>query len=62
MAMAKEYPRASMTAFDIDGAPLGELLPKNLQFEIENVNERWTYDPESFGLVYARHLHSRIRD
>jgi hypothetical protein len=62
MVMAKEYPRASMAAFDIDGAPLGELLPKNLQFETENVNERWTYDPEGFDLVYARHLHSRIRD
>jgi SAM-dependent methyltransferase len=59
--MADRYPSAHVTGVDI--APVQpSLIPPNCVFELDDVEEDWSFRKESFDFIYARELRMAIRD
>ncbi|TQB73934.1 hypothetical protein MPDQ_005413 [Monascus purpureus] len=56
-----EYPSAQVLGTDL--SPIQPTwVPPNVQFEIEDANDEWTYAPNSFDFIHARTLAGSIFD
>jgi SAM-dependent methyltransferase len=59
--MADRYPSAQVTGVDI--APVQpSWIPPNCVFEVDDVEEDWSFRKESFDFIYAREFRMAIRD
>lgn len=58
--MGDTYPSAEITGVDIS-ATLPEAVPPNVSFEIDDIEDTWTYE-SPFDLIHARYLAGAIRD
>lgn len=59
--VSDQYPAASVTGIDI--APIQPaLVPPNCTFEIEDVENDWTYREDYFDFIFGRDLLFAIRD
>lgn len=58
--MGDAYPEAEITGVDIS-ATLPSAVPPNVTFEIDDIEDRWTYD-QPFDLIHARYLAGAIKD
>jgi SAM-dependent methyltransferase len=59
--MADKHQTATITGIDI-AATMSEWVPPNVQFEIEDVEEDWLFQKESFDFIFGRELLMAIRD
>jgi SAM-dependent methyltransferase len=59
--MAEKYPSAVVVGVDT-AAVQPEMVPQNLQFEIDDVENEWIYGHNSFDFIHARELVLSIRD
>jgi len=58
---ADRYPSASVIGTDI--APIQpQWVPPNLQFQIDDAEGDWTFEPNTFDYIHARDLYHGIRD
>jgi SAM-dependent methyltransferase len=61
IGMADRYPSAQVTGVDI--APIQpSWTPPNCAFELDDVEEDWSFRKESFDFIYAREFLTAIRD
>jgi trans-aconitate methyltransferase len=61
IGMADRYPSAQVTGVDI--APIQpSWTPPNCAFELDDVEEDWSFKKESFDFIYAREFLTAIRD
>jgi SAM-dependent methyltransferase len=59
--MADKYPSAQVTGIDI--APIQpSWIPPNCVFELDDVEEDWSFKKETFDFIYAREFLTAIRD
>jgi SAM-dependent methyltransferase len=59
--MADKYPSAQVTGVDI--APIQpSWMPPNCLFELDDVEEDWSFKRETFDFIYAREFLTAIRD
>jgi trans-aconitate methyltransferase len=59
--MAEKYPSAVIIGVDT-AAVQPEMVPQNLQFEIDDVENEWVYGHNSCDFIHARELVLSIRD
>ena len=59
--MAEKYPSAQVVGVDT-AAVQPSLVPPNLQFEIEDIENDWLWPKKSFDFIHARELVLAIRD
>ncbi|PSS22460.1 hypothetical protein M430DRAFT_65619 [Amorphotheca resinae ATCC 22711] len=58
---ADEYPQTTVLGTDL--SPIQpSLVPPNLRFEIDDVQDRWTYPRDYFDFVHLRGLFGSIKD
>ena len=36
--------------------------PSNLEFQVDDIEDEWLYNPESFDYIHIRYMGSAIRD
>lgn len=59
--VSEDYPEASVKGVDL--APTQPtFVPPNCSFEVDDVEEEWTFREESFDFIFARDLIFAIRD
>ncbi|KAF4443113.1 Demethylmenaquinone methyltransferase [Fusarium acutatum] len=59
--VADEYPSASVIATDITPTQ-PSFVPPNLEFQIDDAQLEWTFEPESFDFIHIRYLQGTIGD
>ncbi|KAL2755477.1 hypothetical protein ACRALDRAFT_1071246 [Sodiomyces alcalophilus JCM 7366] len=61
MDFADEFPAAQVTGTDI--SPIQpSWVPPNLQFEMEDFTQEWTFRPDEFDYVHMRYLYGSVTD
>jgi SAM-dependent methyltransferase len=59
--MADAFPSAEVIGTDI--SPIQpSWVPPNAQFQIEDAQLDWTFEPESFDFIHVRYMHGAIGD
>jgi SAM-dependent methyltransferase len=59
--MGDHFPSAQVLGIDI--SPLQpSWVPPNVQFQIEDAQLDWTFEPESFDFIHIRYMHGAIAD
>ncbi|ETN36863.1 uncharacterized protein HMPREF1541_07850 [Cyphellophora europaea CBS 101466] len=58
--MGDAYPAADITGIDLS-ASMPELVPPNVQFEIDDAEDPWTYD-QPFDFIHSRYMLGAIRN
>ncbi|KAI8623198.1 S-adenosyl-L-methionine-dependent methyltransferase [Xylariaceae sp. FL1651] len=58
---ADQYPNAEVIGVDISPQQ-PQWIPPNLKFEIDDVTQPWTYEPDSFDYIHMRWLVGAIPD
>jgi SAM-dependent methyltransferase len=57
--MADQYPGASVTGVDL--SPIQpEFVPPNCSFEVDDINDDWTYPNDHFDFIHIRELFGSI--
>lgn len=59
--MADEFPSAEVIGTDISPSQ-PTWVPPNLKFEIDDAQQDWTFQPESFDFIHVRYMHGAIGD
>ncbi|KAF5594780.1 methyltransferase [Fusarium pseudocircinatum] len=59
--VADEYPSASVVATDITPTQ-PSFVPPNVEFQIDDAQLEWTFEPESFDFIHIRYLQGTIAD
>ncbi|KAF5970349.1 methyltransferase [Fusarium coicis] len=59
--VADKYPSASVIATDITPTQ-PSFVPPNLEFQIDDAQLEWTFEPESFDFIHIRYLQGTIAD
>jgi predicted SAM-dependent methyltransferase len=59
--MADEFPSAKVVATDITPSQ-PNFVPPNLEFQIDDAQQEWTFEPESFDFIHVRYLQGSIDD
>ncbi|KAI6758221.1 hypothetical protein HG530_010461 [Fusarium avenaceum] len=59
--MADEFPSAKVIATDITPSQ-PDFVPPNLEFQIDDAQQEWTFEPESFDFIHIRYLQGSIED
>lgn len=59
--MADEFPSAKVIATDITPTQ-PSFVPPNLEFQIDDAQMEWTFEPESFDFIHIRYLQGSIED
>ncbi|KAM0239566.1 hypothetical protein ACHAP5_008212 [Fusarium lateritium] len=59
--MADEFPSAKVVATDITPSQ-PNFVPPNLEFQIDDAQQEWTFEPESFDFIHIRYLQGSIND
>ncbi|PNP79272.1 hypothetical protein FNYG_07348 [Fusarium nygamai] len=59
--VADEYPSASVIATDITPTQ-PSFVPPNVEFQIDDAQLEWTFEPESFDFIHIRYLQGTIAD
>ncbi|RYC89069.1 hypothetical protein BFJ63_vAg8025 [Fusarium oxysporum f. sp. narcissi] len=59
--VADEYPSANVIATDITPTQ-PSFAPPNVEFQIDDAQLEWTFDPESFDFIHIRYLQGTIGD
>ncbi|KAF5610737.1 demethylmenaquinone methyltransferase [Fusarium subglutinans] len=57
--VADEYPSASVIATDITPTQ-PSFVPPNVEFQIDDAQLEWTFEPESFDFIHIRYLQGTI--
>jgi cyclopropane fatty-acyl-phospholipid synthase-like methyltransferase len=58
---ADEHPSAEVIGTDLSPTQ-PNFVPPNLKFEIDDLNDDWTWKPESFDFVHIRALYGSVGD
>jgi SAM-dependent methyltransferase len=59
--MAEAFPNSEVIGVDI--APTQpKWVPSNLKFEIDDVQQDWTFEENSFDFIHLRYMHAAIGD
>lgn len=59
--MADEYPEAEVLGIDL--SPIQpSWVPPNVRFMVDDFENDWLYDEDTFDYIHARHLTAAIRD
>ena len=58
---ADQYPGAEVIGVDIS-PPQPQWVPPNLKFEVDDVTQEWTWEPNSFDYVHMRWLVGAVPD
>ncbi|KAI9745911.1 MAG: hypothetical protein M1818_000592 [Claussenomyces sp. TS43310] len=61
IGFAEKYSSAEVIGVDICPPEL-ERMPANMRVVMDNINEMWTYKPETFDLIHVRDLSGSIYD
>ncbi|KAM0215294.1 hypothetical protein ACHAQI_003076 [Fusarium lateritium] len=59
--MADDFPSAKVVATDITPSQ-PNFVPPNLEFQIDDAQQEWTFEPESFDFIHIRYLQGSIND
>ncbi|KAM0224322.1 hypothetical protein ACHAQD_002715 [Fusarium lateritium] len=59
--MADGFPSAKVVATDITPSQ-PNFVPPNLEFQIDDAQEEWTFEPGSFDFIHIRYLQGSIND
>ncbi|KAI8653893.1 hypothetical protein NCS56_01344700 [Fusarium sp. Ph1] len=59
--MADEFPSAKVIATDITPTQ-PSFVPPNLEFQIDDAQMEWTFEPEAFDFIHIRYLQGSIED
>ncbi|KAM6510100.1 hypothetical protein FALCPG4_017728 [Fusarium falciforme] len=59
--MADEFPSAKVIATDITPTQ-PSFVPPNLEFQIDDAQLEWTFEPETFDFIHIRYLQGSIED
>ncbi|KAI8712406.1 hypothetical protein NCS52_01338700 [Fusarium sp. LHS14.1] len=59
--MADEFPSAKVIATDITPTQ-PSFVPPNLEFQIDDAQMEWTFEPETFDFIHIRYLQGSIGD
>ncbi|KAH7467773.1 hypothetical protein FOMA001_g15637 [Fusarium oxysporum f. sp. matthiolae] len=59
--VADEYPSANVIATDITPTQ-PSFVPPNVEFQIDDAQLEWTFEPESFDFIHIRYLQGTIGD
>ncbi|KAG9495479.1 hypothetical protein J7337_013728 [Fusarium musae] len=59
--VADEYPSASVIGTDITPTQ-PSFVPPNVEFQIDDAQLEWTFEPESFDFIHIRYLQGTIAD
>ncbi|KAF5256459.1 hypothetical protein FOXYS1_13064, partial [Fusarium oxysporum] len=59
--VADEYPSANVIATDITPTQ-PSFAPPNVEFQIDDAQLEWTFEPESFDFIHIRYLQGTIGD
>ncbi|KAG7406125.1 S-adenosyl-L-methionine-dependent methyltransferase [Fusarium sp. MPI-SDFR-AT-0072] len=59
--VADEYPSANVIATDITPTQ-PSFVPPNVEFQIDDAQLEWTFEPESFDFIHIRYLQGSIGD
>ncbi|RSL95316.1 hypothetical protein CEP52_012159 [Fusarium oligoseptatum] len=59
--MADEFPSAKVIATDITPTQ-PSFVPPNLEFQIDDAQMEWTFEPETFDFIHIRYLQGSIED
>ncbi|RKK74624.1 hypothetical protein BFJ69_g8340 [Fusarium oxysporum] len=59
--VADEYPSANVIATDITPTQ-PSFIPPNVEFQIDDAQLEWTFEPESFDFIHIRYLQGTIGD
>jgi ubiquinone/menaquinone biosynthesis C-methylase UbiE len=59
--MADEFPSAKVVATDITPSQ-PNFVPPNLEFQIDDAQQEWTFESESFDFIHIRYLQGSIDD
>ncbi|KAL7275414.1 hypothetical protein RUND412_001642 [Rhizina undulata] len=61
MEIADQYPSAEVIGVDL--SPIQpNWVPPNLKFEVDDIEDEWTYQPGTFDLVFIRHMAGFVYD
>ncbi|KAL7274541.1 hypothetical protein RUND412_002567 [Rhizina undulata] len=61
MDMADQYPSAEVIGVDL--SPIQpNLVPPNLKFEVDDIEDEWTYQPGTFDMVFIRDMAGFVYD
>ncbi|KAM0425983.1 hypothetical protein ACHAPT_008922 [Fusarium lateritium] len=59
--MADEFPSAKVIATDVTPTQ-PSFVPPNLEFQIDDAQLEWTFEPETFDFIHIRYLQGSIED
>jgi ubiquinone/menaquinone biosynthesis C-methylase UbiE len=59
--MADQYPESEITGVDLSPIQPG-WVPSNVQFLVDDVEQEWIFEPESFDYIHLRNLLPGIRN
>jgi ubiquinone/menaquinone biosynthesis C-methylase UbiE len=59
ISMAKRYPSEEIIATDISAFQIGD-VPSNVKFEIDDVEQEWTFPQNSFDFIHLRYMSGLI--
>jgi SAM-dependent methyltransferase len=59
--MGDEFPSASVVGTDISPTQ-PSWVPPNVEFQIDDAQLEWTFEPESFDFIHIRYLQGSIAD
>lgn len=59
--MADKFPEAEVIGVDITPTQPG-WVPPNLKFQLDDVQQDWTFEEASFDFIHVRYMHGAISD
>ncbi len=59
--MADKYPSATVEGLDLS-AIQPTYVPPNLKFIIDDIEEEWVYNPNSYDYIHCRHVAQTIKN
>ena len=59
--MAETFPSAEIIGTDISPTQ-PSWIPPNLSFQIDDAQQDWTFEPNSFDFIHVRYMHAAIDD
>lgn len=59
--MADKFPEAEVIGVDITPTQPG-WVPPNLKFQLDDVQQDWTFEEESFDFIHVRYMHGALTD
>lgn len=59
--MADQFPSAEVIGVDISPSQ-PSWVPPNVNFQIDDVQEDWTYPEASFDFIHVRYMHGALSD